>query len=69
MPTVVLERETQTQVKIRTWPEIRRPPQNALRVPLMPRRGQRIKMPRGVNLLSCYQPTGDSMARDNGGNT
>lgn len=69
MPTAVLERKVQTQIPcpevkvVRTWPELRKPPKDALRVPLIPRAGQKIRMPRGLTCCLAANPPATAWPR------
>jgi hypothetical protein len=52
MPVAILEKEVHKYA----WPELSGPPENSLRVPLMPKKGERIKMPRGLTCRLATNP-------------
>ena len=47
----------------RTWTELRQVPQDALRVPLTPRKGQKVKMPRGLTCRLATSPPAEAWPR------
>jgi len=55
MTTAVLERQIVSQ-QPRTWPELHQAPEKSLRVPLVLRKGQRVKMPRGCSCQLVDNP-------------
>ena len=64
MPTTLLEQSpVSTTTERRTWPELKQPPQNALRVPLMPKKGQRVKMPKGITCCLATSPPATAWPR------
>ncbi len=50
-----------------TWPELRQRPKDSLRVPLLLRKGQRVKMPRGLTCRLASSPPATAWPRIIGG--
>ena len=62
MTTVVKERTIQETITIPSWPELI-PPKNALRVPLFIKKGQIVKMPRGLTCQIAANPPATAWPR------
>ena len=66
--TLTKEKETldiskPADTKCRTWTELRRPPQNSLRVPLVQRKGQKVKMPKRLTPYHATSPPAEAWPR------
>jgi hypothetical protein len=61
MTTAILEKEVQQRES--TWPELRQPPQGGWRVPIVLRKGERIRMPRGFTCCLATSPPATAWPR------
>lgn len=50
-------------IKHRTWTELRQPPQNSLRVPLLLRKGQKVKMSKRLTPYLATSPPAEAWPR------
>ena len=68
LATLTKEKETldiskPADTKRRTWTELRQVPQNALRVPLLLRKGQKVKMPKRLTPYLATSPPAETWPR------
>jgi hypothetical protein len=63
MTTVILEKTQTIVTQPRIWPELKQPPDGALRAPLVLRKGLKVRMPSGVRPQLTTNPPATAWPR------